>query len=60
MKLNIFNNEKTNYKVPIIDLFKPEKLATVMAVAAISIFALVVGFFSLYLPTYYSIKSHRK
>ncbi|ADA78679.1 MFS transporter [Francisella tularensis] len=51
----IFLNEKTHYKIPIIDLFKTEKLATIRAIAAISIFAMVVGFFSLYLPTYFEL-----
>ena len=44
------NREKT-YKFPIIQIFITQKIAIVRAIAAISIFAMVIGFFSLYLPT---------
>lgn len=50
-----FLNKKTEYKIPLVKLFQTEKMAMLRAVAAISIFAMVVGFFSLYLPTYFSL-----
>ncbi|AIT08693.1 MFS transporter [Candidatus Francisella endociliophora] len=51
----IFLNKESNYKVPILSLFKKEKKAIVKSIAAISIFAMVIGFFSLYLPTYFEL-----
>lgn len=52
---NTFLNKENHHKVPLIDLFKTEKLAIVRATAAVSIFAMVVSFFSLYLPTYFQL-----
>ncbi|AJI56965.1 sugar (and other) transporter family protein [Francisella philomiragia] len=52
---NTFLNKEDHHKVPLIDLFKTEKLAIVRATAAVSIFAMVVGFFSLFLPTYFQL-----
>ncbi|WP_150466328.1 MFS transporter [Francisella sp. SYW-9] len=52
-----FLNKTTEYKIPLIRLFQTEKLAMLRAIAAISIFAMVVGFFSLYLPTYFKLNN---
>lgn len=50
-----FLNKKEKYKLPFINLFKTEKLAVTKAITSTSIFAIVVGFFSIFLPTYFEL-----
>ncbi|APC96662.1 MFS transporter [Francisella frigiditurris] len=50
-----FLNKKDEHKVPVLKLIVSEKIALIRAIAAISIFAMVIGFFSLFLPTYFTL-----
>ena len=48
-----FLDKKKDSKLPVLQVFKSEKIATLKAIAAMSIFSITTGFFSLYLPTYF-------
>ncbi|QLE78328.1 MHS family MFS transporter [Francisella sp. Scap27] len=54
---NTFLSNKNISKMPLITLFKTEKVAILKAMASISIIAIIVGFYSLFLPSFFTLNN---